>query len=163
LGNICVNYRLILFACIILSQRVRKQHSRHDPQRLPIIIRTGHAPSQVCGRQLGPVPHRCGTRSAFAALAAGLIGTMALPGRLFFTPLGDRLPCHQVTASRFLLQTGALLVLLQFHSLIGVYAIVILYGIGFGAISLGRASGGCLLAGAPFGCWSERRPQSILF
>jgi MFS family permease len=65
---------------------------------------------------------------------------MALPGRLIFTPLGDRLPRHQVTACLFLLQTVALVVLLQLHSLIGVYAFVLLFGIGFGAMTPARAA-----------------------
>jgi MFS family permease len=81
-----------------------------------------------------------GYEAGFAALAAGLIGTMALPGRLIFTPLGDRLPRHQVTACLFLLQTVALVVLLQLHSLAGVYAFVLLFGIGFGAMTPARAA-----------------------
>ncbi len=81
-----------------------------------------------------------GYDAGFAALATGLIGTMALPGRLIFTPLGDRLPRHQVTACLFLLQTIALAVLLQLHSLLGVYAFVILFGIGFGAMTPARAA-----------------------
>jgi MFS family permease len=81
-----------------------------------------------------------GYDAGFAALATGLIGTMALPGRLIFTPLGDRLPRHQVTACLFLLQTIALVVLLQLHSLLGVYAFVVLFGIGFGAMTPARAA-----------------------
>jgi MFS family permease len=81
-----------------------------------------------------------GYNAQFAALATGLIGTMALPGRLIFTPLGDRLPRHQVTACLFVLQTVALLVLLQFHSLIGLYTFVVLFGIGFGAMTPARAA-----------------------
>jgi MFS family permease len=76
----------------------------------------------------------------FAAVTAGLIGVMALPGRLIFTPLGDRLPRHQVTACLFLVQTVALLVLLLAHSVAGVYAFVILFGIGFGAMTPARAA-----------------------
>jgi MFS family permease len=81
-----------------------------------------------------------GYDTRFAALATGLIGTMALPGRLIFTPLGDRLPRHQVTACLFGLQTVALLVLLRFHSLIGIYTFVALFGIGFGAMTPARAA-----------------------
>jgi MFS family permease len=81
-----------------------------------------------------------GYEPGFAALVTGLIGTMALPGRLIFTPLGDRLPRHQVTACLFLLQTMALVVLLQFHGRLGVYAFVILFGIGFGAMTPARAA-----------------------
>jgi MFS family permease len=81
-----------------------------------------------------------GYNPEFAALTTGLIGVMALPGRLIFTPLGDRLPRHQVTASLFLVQTVALLVLLLTHSVAGVYAFVILFGIGFGAMTPARAA-----------------------
>jgi MFS family permease len=76
----------------------------------------------------------------FAAVTTGLIGVMALPGRLIFTPLGDRLPRHQVTACLFLVQTIALLVLLLGHSVAGVYAFVILFGMGFGAMTPARAA-----------------------
>lgn len=81
-----------------------------------------------------------GYDAGFAAIAAGLIGTMALPGRLIFTPLGDRLPRHQVTACLFFLQTVALLVLLQVRHVVGVYAFVVLFGIGFGAMTPARAA-----------------------
>jgi MFS family permease len=81
-----------------------------------------------------------GYDAGFAAIAAGLIGTMALPGRLIFTPLGDRLPRHQVTACLFFLQTVALLVLLQVRHVFGVYAFVVLFGIGFGAMTPARAA-----------------------
>lgn len=76
----------------------------------------------------------------FAALIAGLIGVMALPGRLIFTPLGDRLPRQQVTACLFLVQTLSLFVLLLIHGVVGVYMFVILFGIGFGAMTPARAA-----------------------
>jgi MFS family permease len=81
-----------------------------------------------------------GYEAAFAAMATGLIGAMALPGRLIFTPLGDRLPRQQVTACLFLLQTVALLVLLQVQNVAGVYGFVVLFGIGFGAMTPARAA-----------------------
>jgi MFS family permease len=81
-----------------------------------------------------------GYEAAFAAMATGLIGAMAIPGRLIFTPLGDRLPRQQVTACLFLLQTVALLVLLQVQNVAGVYGFVVLFGIGFGAMTPARAA-----------------------
>jgi hypothetical protein len=42
-----------------------------------------------------------GYSAAFAASAAGLVGIMALPGRLIFTPLGDKLPRAYLTAFIF--------------------------------------------------------------
>ena len=81
-----------------------------------------------------------GYEPGFAAVTTGLIGVMALPGRLIFTPLGDRLPRSYVTACLFLVQTMALLVLLLIHSVVGVYAFVVLFGLGFGAMTPARAA-----------------------
>jgi MFS family permease len=81
-----------------------------------------------------------GYEPGFAAVTTGLIGVMALPGRLIFTPLGDRLSRSHVTACLFLVQTIALLVLLLIHSVAGVYTFVILFGMGFGAMTPARAA-----------------------
>ena len=51
-----------------------------------------------------------GFSSGFAATAAGLIGMLALPGRLIFTPLGGRIPRRFVAAGIFLFQTVGLIV-----------------------------------------------------
>ena len=88
---------------------------------VPYLIDRGHAPE-------------------FAAVIAGLIGVMALPGRLVFTPLGDLLPRQQVTAGLFLVQTLSLLVLLLAHGMVGVYTFVALFGMGFGAMTPARAA-----------------------
>jgi MFS family permease len=81
-----------------------------------------------------------GYEPGFAAVTAGLIGVMALPGRLIFTPLGDRLSRSHVTACLFLVQSIALLVLLLIHSVAGVYSFVVLFGLGFGAMTPARAA-----------------------
>ncbi|HUG16061.1 MAG TPA: MFS transporter [Thermomicrobiales bacterium] len=88
---------------------------------IPYLIREGYSP-------------------AFAASAAGAIGLLALPGRLIFTPLGGRIERRYVTAGIFACQTVALLVLLLSQSTAGVIAFVILFGIGFGAITPARAA-----------------------
>jgi len=88
---------------------------------VPYLIDRGHAPE-------------------FAAVIAGLIGVMALPGRLVFTPLGDLLPRQQVTAGLFLVQTLSLLALLLAHGMVGVYTFVALFGMGFGAMTPARAA-----------------------
>lgn len=75
-----------------------------------------------------------------AAGIAGLIGVMALPGRLIFTPLGDVLPRGLLTAFLFMLQAFALLALLLVHSTIGVFAFVFLFGAGFGALTPARTA-----------------------
>jgi MFS family permease len=81
-----------------------------------------------------------GYESSFAATAMGLVGIMALPGRLIFTPLGDILPRSALTAFLFLLQTMSLLVLLWAPGKIGVFGFVALFGAGFGAITPARAA-----------------------
>jgi MFS family permease len=81
-----------------------------------------------------------GESTRFAATAAAAIGLLALPGRLIFTPLGDFLPKFMVPALIFLTQAVALLVLAFSESHAGVWLFVLLFGIGFGAISPARAS-----------------------
>jgi len=81
-----------------------------------------------------------GHTAAFAAAAAGAIGAMALPGRLIFTPLGGVLPRRWVTASIFLVQAVALVVLLTVPGVAGVWLFVALFGAGFGAITPARAA-----------------------
>lgn len=81
-----------------------------------------------------------GYGAEFAATVAGLIGIMALPGRLILTPLGDRLPRAYLTAFIFLLQALALVVLLTMQSTAGVVVYVILFGAGFGAVTPMRAA-----------------------
>jgi MFS family permease len=81
-----------------------------------------------------------GFESSFAAMAMGLVGLMALPGRLVFTPLGDFAPRSVLTAFLFLLQTLSLLVLLWAKSKAGVFGFVALFGAGFGAITPARAA-----------------------
>jgi MFS family permease len=81
-----------------------------------------------------------GYSAGFAATATGLVGVMALPGRLIFTPLGSWLPRRWVTASLFLLQAGAVAVLLGLPGPGGVLGFVVLFGAGFGAITPARAA-----------------------
>jgi len=81
-----------------------------------------------------------GFSAGFAATAAGLIGTLALPGRLIFTPLGGRIPRRYVAAGIFLFQTVGLIFLVTMRSSAGVILFVVLFGIGFGAITPARAA-----------------------
>jgi MFS family permease len=69
-----------------------------------------------------------------------LIGLLALPGRVIFTPLGGRIPRRFVAASIFALQAVALIVLVATRSTAGVVGFVILFGLGFGAITPARAA-----------------------
>ena len=81
-----------------------------------------------------------GFSTATAAAIAGLIRIAALPGRLVFTPLGDRVPRGAVTASIFLLQAVSLLVLLTVQNVTGITVFVLLFGAGFGAVTPARAA-----------------------
>ena len=81
-----------------------------------------------------------GYRPGFAGAAMGLLGLMALPGRLIFMPLGGRWPRAAVTASIFALQALACLILLWSRATLVVWMFVILFGAGFGAITPARAA-----------------------
>jgi MFS family permease len=81
-----------------------------------------------------------GYGAAFAGAAMGLLGLMALPGRLVFIPLGSRWPRPAVTASIFTLQALASLALLATRSTVAVWVFVVLFGAGFGAITPARAA-----------------------
>lgn len=105
----------LAFCCIMLAAVAVTVHL------IPYLIDSGFSPQ-------------------FAATAAGLIGALALPGRLIFTPLGSYLPRRLVTAAIFLLQTLSLLVLLRVDSAALVIAFVVLFGAGFGAITPARAA-----------------------
>jgi MFS family permease len=76
----------------------------------------------------------------FAGAAMGVLGLMALPGRLVFTPLGDRRSRTSVTAMIFALQAAGIVALLASRSTASVWAFVILFGAGFGAITPARAA-----------------------
>lgn len=81
-----------------------------------------------------------GFAPGFAGAAMGLLGLMALPGRLIFTPLGSRWPRARVTAFIFFLAAAAAAVLLWGRSTVAVWLFVGLFGAGFGAITPARAA-----------------------
>lgn len=81
-----------------------------------------------------------GESARFAAAAAAGIGLLALPGRLIFTPLGDWLPPWAVPGAIFSTQAVALIVLALASTHTGIWLFVVLFGIGFGAITPARAS-----------------------
>ena len=73
--------------------------------------------------------------ASFAAGMYGLIGVASLPGRLIFTPLGDRIPPGWISALIFLAQTAAFLVLAAGQGDWAVVMFLILFAAGYGAIS----------------------------
>jgi MFS family permease len=81
-----------------------------------------------------------GFSAGFAASAAGLVGIAALPGRVLFTPLGERLPRGSITAFLFVLQALGIAALLLISGRAGVGAFVALFGASFGAITPARAA-----------------------
>ena len=87
---------------------------------VPLLLERGHAP-----------------RAAAAAL--GLLGTMALPGRLVFTPLGGALPRSAVAVTLLAMQALSPLALLAGRSEAALWAFVALFGAGFGAVTPARA------------------------
>jgi len=70
----------------------------------------------------------------------GAVGLMALPGRLVFTPLGERWSRTAVTASIFALQAVGLGVLAISTAPAAVWMFVAFFGAGFGAITPARAA-----------------------
>lgn len=81
-----------------------------------------------------------GHGAAFAAAAMGVLGLMALPGRLIFTPLGSRWSRSRVTASIFALSAIACAILVLVRHPAAVWFFVVLFGAGFGAITPARAA-----------------------
>ena len=99
-----------------------------------------------------------GYSATFAASMVGLIGIMALPGRLVFTPLGERMPRRFVIAFILLLQSVAFPILLLVQNSIGVFCFVIVFGAGFGAITPARAA----LVADSYGSTHYARINSVL-
>ena len=107
---------------------------------------------------LVPLLRERGYSPAFAAAAMGMVGLMALPGRLIFTPLGGRRSRATVTASIFALAAVAIGVLLASRGPISVWLFVALFGAGFGAITPARAA----LVAETFGAGSYAAISGVL-
>ena len=99
-----------------------------------------------------------GYAAGFAGAAMGVLGLMALPGRLVFTPLGDRWPRTTVTALIFGLGAAAIAILLVSGGALAVWVFVALFGAGFGAISPARAA----LVAETFGAGSYAAISGVL-
>jgi hypothetical protein len=76
-----------------------------------------------------------------AAAAAGGVGIMQLPGRLFYTPIRRRLSIFGSTATVLLVQAFALAWLPMVRGRIGLAVFVVAFGMGNGAATLVRATG----------------------
>jgi MFS family permease len=107
---------------------------------------------------LVPLLRERGYSAGFAGGAMGVLGLMALPGRVIFTPLGGRWSRVGVAALIFALSAVALLTLLVSHAAAAVWVFVGLFGAGFGAITPARAA---LIADA-FGAVSYAEISGVL-
>ena len=74
------------------------------------------------------------------ALAAGLIGVASLPGRFLLSALSERVDAGIITSAVMILLGASLLALILAANLAMVYAYVLLFGLGFGAITPLRAA-----------------------
>jgi len=92
------------------------------------------------GVHLVPILEARGLGALEAAAVGGAVGLAALPGRLVFTPLGALVSRHAVTAAIFGAQTLGLLALWWVPGSAGLTAFVVLFGLGFGAITPARAA-----------------------
>lgn len=89
---------------------------------------------------LVPLLQGRGYSQTFATTTVGVYALMALPGRLIFTPLGDRIHRNWVVASIFFVHALGMLALLLAPGMLGIMGYVVLSGAGFGAIMPARAS-----------------------
>lgn len=89
---------------------------------------------------LVPLLQGRGYSQTFATTTVGVYALMALPGRLIFTPLGDRIHRNWVVASIFFVHALGMLALLLAPGMLGIVGYVVLSGAGFGAIMPARAS-----------------------
>jgi MFS family permease len=77
-----------------------------------------------------------GFSAAFAALAAGLLGAMQIPGRALMLPVERRIPRTALTTGVFALEALALLILLVAHSAAAVLIFVVCFGMVRGLVPL---------------------------
>ncbi len=95
--------------------------------------------SAALAAHLVPLLTERGYSPLIAASIVGAFGLAALPGRLIFTPLGDRFPREYVNTLLFLLHALGLIALLTVPGLAGVVLFVALFGTAFGAVTPARA------------------------
>lgn len=114
---------------------------RSDFRRLAIAFSLSTFAITAVSVHLVPLLVEAGRSATSAAGVGGAIGLLALPGRIVLTPLGDLWPRRLVAAAIFGLQaTGIVVLWLSAGVAAGVWAFVVLYGAGFGAITPARAA-----------------------
>jgi MFS family permease len=91
------------------------------------------------GVHLVPLLRERGYGADIAAAATGALGALSVTGRVIMTALIRRLPQALVTAALLALQAVAVLILLSWDSVASLVLFVVLFGLGFGALTLARA------------------------
>ncbi|MBM4412751.1 MAG: MFS transporter [Chloroflexi bacterium] len=81
-----------------------------------------------------------GYSAAQAAQFAAIMGVLALPSRLIFTPLGAIVSRYTIATVLCVMQSFALVALIMMPGEWGVWACVVLFGLSFGAITPARAA-----------------------
>jgi fucose permease len=81
-----------------------------------------------------------GYSAAQAAQFAAIMGVLALPSRLVFTPLGAIISRYTIATILCVMQSIALVALIIIPGEWGVWACVVLFGLSFGAITPARAA-----------------------
>ena len=81
-----------------------------------------------------------GINASTAALASGSIGLMQVVGRVIFAPLDSRFSGRVMVAAVFAMQGTATFVLLLGSSIWGIGIFIVVFGAGYGAQTLARAS-----------------------
>ncbi|MFK7804316.1 MAG: MFS transporter, partial [Anaerolineae bacterium] len=76
----------------------------------------------------------------FAAWVGGVIGAMQVVGRLAFAPAGERISLKSIVVGIFLLQGGAIMLLMLNPTLTSVWTFVVLFGAAYGASTLVRTA-----------------------
>lgn len=107
---------------------------------------------------LVPMLRERGYSASLAGGAMGVLGLMALPGRLVFTPLGTRWSRTVVAAMLFMLSAVAIAVLISGRGPASVWTFAVLFGAGFGAITPARAA----LIAETFGATSYAEISGVL-
>ena len=108
-------------------------------QRLSLTFTLARIVSVGVGLQLAPLLLSRGESPAVAAGLAGLMGLAALPGRLLFVPLMNRLGVHRLTAGLiFGLGLGPLLLII--HSTLLAALGIAVFGLANGALTLARSA-----------------------
>jgi MFS family permease len=128
--------------------KLRSEASNHTPLELlrsPTFNQLSNAFALIAmggvtlNLQTIPILIEKGYAMAFAAGIGALLGVMSLTGRLLITPLGAKIGGFKTLALLVFCQTlGSLALLLPFSW--SVYAFLILYGMGFGAVAPNKSA-----------------------